>query len=90
MPTKPPFVTSRTEIAGLPVAELARRFGTPVFVYDAAIIAERIADLAAFDCVRYAQKAASNLAILDLVRRRGALVDTVSAGEIRRLQRIVS
>jgi diaminopimelate decarboxylase len=66
------------------VAELARRFGTPVFVYDAAVIVERLADLRAFDCVRYAQKAASNLAILDLVRRHGALVDTVSAGEIRR------
>jgi len=84
MPTKPPFVTSRGEIAGLSVADLARRFGTPVFVYDAAVIVERLADLRAFDCVRYAQKAASNLAILDLVRRHGALIDTVSAGEIRR------
>ena len=37
-----------------------------------------------FDYVRYAEKAASNLAILDLVRRNGALVDTVSANEIRR------
>jgi diaminopimelate decarboxylase len=84
MPTKPPFATSRREIAGLPVAGLARRFGTPVFVYDAAVIVERLADLRAFDCVRYAEKAASNLAILDLLRRHGALVDTVSAGEIRR------
>ncbi|HEX6960817.1 MAG TPA: diaminopimelate decarboxylase [Lacipirellula sp.] len=73
-----------TEIAGHSVAELARRFGTPLFVYDAAIIAERIADLAAFDVVRYAQKACSNLAILDLVRRHGAVVDAVSAGEIQR------
>jgi diaminopimelate decarboxylase len=84
MPTKPPFVTSRDAIAGVPVAELTRQFGTPLFVYDAAMIAERLADLAAFDCVRYAQKAASNLAILDFLRRRGALVDTVSANEIRR------
>ena len=74
----------RTRIADVPVAELARRFGTPTFVYDAAMIRRRIADLAAFDVVRYAQKACSNLAILDLVRRSGALVDTVSAGEIRR------
>ena len=48
------------------------------------MIRRRIADLAAFDVVRYAQKACSNLAILDLVRREGALVDAVSAGEIRR------
>jgi diaminopimelate decarboxylase len=75
---------SRTEIAGLSVAALARQFGTPTFFYDAAMIRRRIADLAAFDVVRYAQKACSNLAILDLVRREGALVDAVSAGEIRR------
>ena len=75
---------SRTEIAGLSALELARQFGTPTFVYDAAMIRRRIADLAAFDVVRYAEKACSNLAILDLVRRSGASVDTVSAGEIRR------
>jgi diaminopimelate decarboxylase len=72
------------EIAGHSVAKLAQRFGTPLFVYDAAIIAERIADLGPFDVVRYAQKASSNLAILDLVRRHGAVVDAVSAGEIHR------
>jgi diaminopimelate decarboxylase len=76
--------TSRTHIADVSVAELARRFATPTFVYDAATIRRRIADLAAFDVVRYAQKACSNLAILDLVRRQRALVDTVSAGEIGR------
>ena len=76
--------TSRTHIADVSVAELARRFGTPTFVYDAAMIRRRIADLAAFDVVRYAEKACSNLAILDLVRRAGGLVDTVSAGEILR------
>jgi diaminopimelate decarboxylase len=74
----------RSEIAGLPVRELAREFGTPCFVYDAAKIIERIEDLRAFDHVRYAQKACSNLAILDLVRRHGVLVDAVSAGEIQR------
>src|SRR3954454_17971973 len=73
-----------TEIAGHEIPELARDFGTPVYVYDAAKIAERIADLSAFDVVRYAQKACSNLAILDLVRRHGTLIDCVSAGEIHR------
>ncbi len=76
--------TSRTHIADVSVAELARRFGTPTFVYDAAMIRRRIADLAAFDVIRYAEKACSNIAILDLVRRAGALVDTVSEGEIIR------
>ncbi len=68
----------------MPVSELASRFGTPAFVYDAAKIVERVGDLAAFDVTRYAQKACSNLAILDLVRRHGVVVDAVSAGEIRR------
>jgi diaminopimelate decarboxylase len=84
MPTTPVFTTTRTQIAGLDVAQLARQFGTPTFVYDAAKIRERLADLSAFDVVRYAQKACSNLAVLDLLRRAGALVDAVSGNEIQR------
>jgi len=84
MPTPPEFVTARNQIAGIPAVELARQYGTPTFVYDAATILQRLEDLKAFDFVRYAQKACSNLAILDLLRRRGALVDCVSAGEVRR------
>ncbi len=72
------------DIAGHSIRELGQQFGTPFYAYDAATIAERIAELAAFDVVRYAQKACSNLAILDLVRRHGAMVDAVSAGEIHR------
>ena len=78
------FSTLRSEIAGCPVIELARQFGTPTYVYDAAKILERVEDLRAFDTIRYAQKACSNIAILDLVRRQGVLVDAVSAGEIAR------
>ena len=78
------FSTTRTHIAGIPVTDLVRQFGTPTFVYDAATVLRRLANLAAFDHVRYAQKACSNLAVLDLLRRNGALVDAVSAGEIRR------
>ena len=61
----------RTEIATVPVADLARRFGTPTYVYDAAMMLRRLGDLAGFDHVRYAQKACSNLAVLDLLRRHG-------------------
>ncbi len=84
MPTVGPFPTLLTEIAGVSVVELAQRYTTPFYVYDAAKIVERIEDLRAFDVIRYAQKACSNLAILELVRRSGGLVDAVSAGEIRR------
>ena len=81
------FPLARSEIAGVAVADLAREFGTPTYVYDAARIEERISQLAAFDSVRYAQKANSNLAILDLCRRNGVVVDAVSAGEIHRAER---
>ncbi len=79
-----PQTTLITDIAGEPIPALARRFGTPVYVYDAAPILHRIRQLKLFDTIRYAQKACSNLAILDLMRRNGVLVDAVSAGEIHR------
>jgi len=75
------------------LANLAREHGTPLWVYDARTIEARIAGLTAgssqgartgFDVVRYAMKANSNLAILRLVKRCGALVEAVSAGEIAR------
>ena len=87
MPTVGAFPTSRQEIAGVLIAEIAQQFNTPTFVYDASVILERIEDLRSFDLVRYAQKASSNLAILDLVRRNGVVVDAVSAGEIHRALR---
>ncbi|MBN2579749.1 MAG: diaminopimelate decarboxylase [Pirellulales bacterium] len=84
MPNPSEPKTLRDDVAGVVVMDLVRRFGTPTFVYDAAVIRRRIADLAAFDCIRYAVKACSNLAILELMRSEGAAVDCVSAGEVRR------
>lgn len=84
MPILKDFSTTRTEIAGLRVADLAKQFGTPAYVYDSSVILERIRDLASFDVVRFAQKACSNIAILDLMRRQKVVVDAVSAGEIYR------
>jgi diaminopimelate decarboxylase len=84
MPTPEPFSKIRTQIASVSVAELAKEFGTPTYVYDAAKIVERINDLKQFDVIRYAQKACSNIAILELCRRHGVVVDAVSAGEIHR------
>ena len=69
------------------LARLAREHGTPLFVYDAATIRARVGELRGFDVVRYAQKANSNLAILALLKREGAQVDAVSAGEIARALR---
>jgi diaminopimelate decarboxylase len=74
----------RSEIAGVPVADLVRDFGTPTYVYDQSRIVAKIAHLRGFDVIRYAVKANSNLAVLDLCRRQGVLVDAVSAGEMHR------
>ncbi len=74
----------RREIAGVRIVDLARDHGTPLYVYDAAVIRARCRDLSAWDTIRFAQKACSNLAVLDLVRREGVRVDAVSAGEIHR------
>ncbi len=81
------FSTTRSEICGHRVVDIAEQFGTPCYVYDWASIEQRIADLGAFDAIRYAQKALSNIAILDRMRKRGVVVDAVSAGEIQRALR---
>jgi len=69
------------------LTSIAREHGTPVYVYDAQTVVERIRALSGFDAVRYAQKANSNLALLGVVRRAGARVDATSAGEIERARR---
>lgn len=62
----------------------ARQYGTPLWCYDARTIKVRIQQLKAFDVVRYAQKASSNLHLLRLIREAGVRVDAVSLGEIER------
>ena len=74
----------RHDIAGADVRQLAESFGTPLYVYDAEMIRRRCRDLAAWDTVRFAQKACSNLAVLNLIRQEGVMVDAVSTGEIHR------
>ncbi|NYH15515.1 diaminopimelate decarboxylase [Paraburkholderia bryophila] len=68
----------------LQLVELAQQHGTPLWVYDADVIRQRIAELRSFDVIRYAQKACSNLHILKLMRDAGVRVDAVSHGEIAR------
>ncbi len=69
------------------LAELAGRFGTPLWVYNAETIRQRIAELRQFDTIRFAQKACSNIHILRLMREQGVVVDAVSLGEIERALR---
>ncbi|MFP5206787.1 MAG: diaminopimelate decarboxylase [Acidobacteriota bacterium] len=69
---------------------LARRFGTPLYVYSAEQIAERLrlfqqALAEREHLVCYAVKANSALAILKLLADRGAGFDIVSGGELERV-----
>src|SRR5262245_31100005 len=72
------------------VAELAQRFGTPLYVYSRACVADRFAAVrAAFGAdahVCYAVKANANLALLALLAELGAGFDLVSGGELARLR----
>ena len=63
---------------------LAQQHGTPLWIYDAGTIRQRIAELQAFDTLRYAQKANANVHLLRLMRAQGVVVDAVSRGEIER------
>lgn len=84
MTVKQQFSIVRTEISGLSVGQLSEKFGTPFYVYEAKTIRERIAQLKQFDVIRFAQKANSNIAVLNLMREEGVVVDAVSSGEVHR------
>lgn len=74
----------------VPVAELAKRFGTPLYVYSRATIERH---WHAFDnalashphLICYAIKANSNLAFLNILARLGSGFDIVSQGELERV-----
>ena len=66
------------------LSQLAQQHGTPLWVYDAAVIEAQINALRQFDVIRFAQKANSNTHILRLMRAQGVMVDAVSLGEIER------
>lgn len=74
-------------IGGISAAELATRYGTPLYVYDADMIRRQIERVKkAFAALPfrpfYAMKANGALAILDIVRKGGFGCDAVSPGEI--------
>src|ERR671924_352930 len=74
----------------VPFEEIARRFGTPCYIYSRAAIEsayrEFTAALAGRDAlVCYSVKANSNLAVLALLARLGAGFDIVSGGELARV-----
>ncbi len=77
----------------VPLRAVAEGAGTPCFVYSRATLEmhhDRLAEaFAGVDLlVCYSVKANSNLAVLDVLRRRGAGFDVVSGGELARALRI--
>lgn len=65
---------------------VAKKFGTPVYVYDAAMIAGQCAKLQRnFPnvTIHYAMKANSNPEILKIIKKAGCGVEAVSIGELR-------
>ena len=77
----------------IPVAEIAARFGTPLYVYSATGITQK---LRAFDqafsslphTLCYSVKANSTLAILRIVAQQRCGFDVVSGGELERVLRV--
>ena len=70
--------------------EIARRFGTPCYVYSRAIIESNFGRFASAlagrsSLIAYSVKANSNLAVLGLMARLGAGFDIVSGGELARV-----
>src|SRR5258708_19592878 len=75
---------------GVSLAKLADTYGTPLYVYSAGTIADHFdrltAALAPLDhLICYAMKANSNLAVLNLLAKRGSGFDLVSGGELTRV-----
>lgn len=77
------------EIGGVDTVELAEKYGTPLYVYDVALIRERARGFkTTFDNlgikaqVAYASKAFSTVAMVQLVHEEGLSLDVVSGGEL--------
>ena len=80
---------------GVPVAEIARRHKTPLYIYSKAAFLNRFKQLrAAFvkqgvkPLVCYSVKANSNLSVLNFLKNAGCGFDVVSGGELFRVKQI--
>lgn len=77
------------EIGGKDTVALAEKYGTPLYVYDVALIRERargfkqtFEKLGVSSQVAYASKAFSSIAIIQIAKDEGLSLDVVSAGEL--------
>ena len=82
------LINGQYEIGGVSVLELCKEFGTPLYVYDAAVIERQYNKLInAFPNrnlkISYACKALTNISILKFIKNLGAKLDTVSIQEVQ-------
>ncbi|MDR2525997.1 MAG: diaminopimelate decarboxylase [Oscillospiraceae bacterium] len=77
----------RVAIGGRDILELAREYGTPLYVYDETTLRKRCAEMRGLlpgrnFRVSYSAKANSNLELMKIVRSEGLDADAMSPGEI--------
>ena len=80
------FTENAYKIQGFDVIEIARKFGTPLYVYDAEKIRFQVESMKkAFEGldlkINFAVKALSNLSVLKLMKKLGTALDVVSTQE---------
>ncbi|UTA47786.1 diaminopimelate decarboxylase [Simiduia sp. 21SJ11W-1] len=85
-----PRVAGQLHAEAVPLADIARQFGTPTYVYSRAAITEAYSAYASAlgdhpGMVCFAVKANSNLGVLGLLADLGAGFDIVSEGELERV-----
>ena len=94
-PLSTALIEGRLAIGDLPLDELARTYGTPLYVLDGATIRTKAARYrAAFQkaygghvMIHYASKALLNTGVAQLMQRLGLGLDVVSGGELQIAQR---
>ena len=92
--TRPPaffYKNDRLQCERVPLTTLAGKYGTPLYVYSASAIRERVgifrnAFRAVPHTICYSVKANSNLSVLRQLARLGAGFDIVSGGELERVR----
>jgi diaminopimelate decarboxylase len=85
------YVDGQLHCEDVPVAELAGRYGTPLYVYSEASVVGTLkalqTEFAEVDpLVCYSVKANSNLGLLEVMGKHGSGFDVVSGGELYRVQ----
>ncbi|WP_099158416.1 diaminopimelate decarboxylase [Virgibacillus ndiopensis] len=77
------------EIGGIDTIDIAKKYGTPLYVYDVSIIRDNckafvntFKELDVKAQVAYASKAFSSIAMLQVVKQEGLSLDVVSEGEL--------